>query len=185
MQIFDQLQPRLPLPTDSGTDSGRFRQILEAAAMLHDVGYLINYASHHKHSYHLIVHADLPGWTSREVHLIANIARYHRCAAPSRKHASFAMLTRAERQAVRVLAAILRIADGLDRTHVQRVDAVRVQVRRDAAFFEVSAAEEPSVDLWGAARKGGLFERAIGLIPHFEWRQVSSEISGNRKFASV
>lgn len=171
LAIFDQLGPELARAMgDRGFDAARARQILEAAAVLHDVGYLINYASHHKHSYHLIVHADLPGWTSREVQVIANIARYHRCASPKRKHATFAVLARSDQQLVRVLAAVLRIADGLDRTHIQRVRSVGVQVRSGAAFFAVSADGAPDVDLWGAARKSRLFERIFGLAAHFEWK---------------
>lgn len=104
----------------------RHRVLLEAACVLHDVGYLISYAQHHKHSYHLIVHADLPGLTRREVQVVANVARYHRSAEPKLKHRPFAELSESERTLVEALAGILRIADGLDRTHSQTVTAVRL-----------------------------------------------------------
>lgn len=173
-QIFDQLRPMLPPTRADGQpwfagDAGRARQLLEAAAILHDVGYLINYAAHHKHSYHLILHADLPGWSAREIQVIAQVARYHRCGQPKRKHRAFAMLERADRRLVRELAGILRIADGFDRTHTQLIGDVRLRREGADVVLEVTAAHEPSVDLWGAARKSGLFERAFRLRPRFEW----------------
>lgn len=175
-QIFDQVVPALPPSRPSGRpwfagDPPRARQLLEAAAVLHDVGYLINYAAHHKHSYHLILHADLPGWSAREIQIIAHVARYHRCGPPKRKHRAFAMLDRSDRGLVRELAGILRIADGLDRTHTQLVRSVRLVIDGTTAALAVTADHEPAVDLWGAARKSGLFERAFGLRPSFEWRQ--------------
>ncbi len=171
LSIFDQLQPQvLSAVEDANFEPARLRQMLEAAAVLHDIGYLINYASHHKHSYHLIVHADLPGWTSREVQIIACVARYHRCAAPKKRHRDYGVLSRPDRAVVRTLAGILRIADGLDRTHIQRVAAVATRIVQGAVQFEVTSLDEPGVDLWGAARKSRLFQRSLGLIAHFEWR---------------
>ncbi|MDZ4685937.1 MAG: HD domain-containing protein, partial [Planctomycetaceae bacterium] len=171
LRIFDQMQPDLRRVHGAEFDGVRGRQVLEAAAILHDVGYLINYAAHHKHSYHLIVHANLPGWTSREVQVIANVARYHRCAEPKAGHRTFAVLAKPDQKLVRSLAAILRVADGLDRTHTQRVTGVFVRTEAAAAMFEAVAGEEPGVDLWGGARKSRLFERVFGLTPHFEWRK--------------
>lgn len=172
LSIFDQLvQQRDALKRPESADlSPRDRVLLEAAAILHDVGYLVNYASHHKHSYHLIVHADLPGLTSREIQVVANIARYHRAAEPKDKHRNFAALGVEDRQRVRALAAILRVADGLDRTHMQRVRALRLHLTRSAANFDISADAEPSVDVWGAVRKSRLFSRVYGTLPHFDWK---------------
>jgi exopolyphosphatase/guanosine-5'-triphosphate,3'-diphosphate pyrophosphatase len=171
LRIFDQLvEQRAALKNpDAAALSARDRVLLEAAAVLHDVGYLVNYASHHKHSYHLIVHADLPGLTSREIQVVANIARYHRAAEPKDKHRNFAALAEEDQRRVRALSAILRVADGLDRTHMQRVRDLRLRIARDAAHFGVVADEEPAVDVWGAARKSRLFSRVFGAQPHFEW----------------
>ncbi|MEM1167081.1 MAG: Ppx/GppA phosphatase family protein, partial [Planctomycetota bacterium] len=88
------------------------RELLEAAALLHDVGYFINYAKHHKHSYHLIVHSDVAGYTHRELEIIAQIARYHRRAEPRLKHAPYAALELADRDIVCRLGGILRLAVG-------------------------------------------------------------------------
>jgi len=101
LQLFDAIGPRIGL---TAVD----RQILADAALLHDVGYHINYDRHHKHSYHLIVHAELLGITPAEQVVIANVARYHRGAPPKRKHRNFGTLDKPLRDQVERLAAILR-----------------------------------------------------------------------------
>ena len=146
------------------------RELLEAAGLLHDIGYLVNYSKHHKHSYHLIVHSEMDGFTSREVEIIANIARYHRRADPSAKrHAAFAALSGADRELVRRLAGILRIADGLDRTHTQGVTALNLARSRGVLRIRVEAQEDPGVNLWGASHKCALFERAFGVPVRLDW----------------
>ena len=187
LRIFDQMaqqRARVRLETavsgrGEGGEGMKFdgeaRMLLEASSLLHDIGYLINYAQHHKHSYHLIVHADLAGLTTRQVHVIANVARYHRSAEPKPKHRNFAMLTPEDRALVRGLAGILRIADGLDRTHMQNVREVGVKLEKGAAHFDVRAAEEPAVDIWGAVRKSGLYRACFGVLPHFEWRRPGED----------
>jgi exopolyphosphatase/guanosine-5'-triphosphate,3'-diphosphate pyrophosphatase len=175
LKIFDDLAGQLGGQGGMSVREGmRFdaeaRLLLEASSLLHDVGYLINYAQHHKHSYHLIVHADLPGLTKRQVQVVANVARYHRAAEPKMRHGTFAMLSREDRELVRGLSAILRVADGLDRTHMQSVSSVGVRAEGQIAQFNISAASEPSVDMWGAVRKSGLLKSALGMEAHFEWR---------------
>jgi exopolyphosphatase/guanosine-5'-triphosphate,3'-diphosphate pyrophosphatase len=167
-QIFDQLAGYFRSEPAGWTDDAN-RFILEAAALLRDVGYLINYSRHHRHSYHLIVHSDLPGLTPREVQLIATVARYHRRAMPKKRHPEFAALPKVDRKLVCRLAAILRIADGLDRNRLQIVRRVGVRIQGDTARFALEAAEDPAVDMWGAIRKGRLFEEVFGFKPRFEW----------------
>lgn len=172
LSIFDQLNDAAPhlWPAETRPEA---RLLLEAAAVLHDVGYLINYAGHHKHSYHLIMHADLDGLTGRQIELIANLARYHRRAEPSRRHAAFAKLSRKDRVLVARLAAVLRVADGLDRTHTQGVRSVEVSVDGDTARLIVDATGPAATELWGAQRKDGLFRRALGFDPSFEPRTAA------------
>ena len=129
--------------------------------MLHDVGYLINHEKHHKHAYHLIMHGDLRGFSSREIELIANVARYHRRAAPKQAHANFARLDRAERRLVRRLSGVLRVADGLDRAHGQAVQGIRCRVGDGWVRMLVRATRDPAIELEDATRKAGLFERAF------------------------
>jgi exopolyphosphatase/guanosine-5'-triphosphate,3'-diphosphate pyrophosphatase len=174
LQIFSGLAPLLPRPGDLWTEAVA-RELLEAGAVLHDIGYLINYAGHHKHAHHLIMHADLSGeagggFTRREVEIVAHLARYHRRGEPRETHASFAALSEEDRTLVRRLAAVLRIADGLDRTHTQNVRAVRLRIEEGtAAVFELDADDDPATDVWGASRKAGLFREVFRVEPRFEW----------------
>jgi exopolyphosphatase/guanosine-5'-triphosphate,3'-diphosphate pyrophosphatase len=161
-QLFDGLRGPFGLPPEG-------REILLAAGLLHDVGYLINHARHHKHAYHLIQHAELQGWTAREVELIANVARYHRKASPKKRHPNFARLERPDRRLVRRLAAILRVADGLDRTHTQRISAVGVEVGRGRARFVLAADADPQVERWDTERKASLFAKVFEVMPALVW----------------
>ena len=150
------------------------RPYLEAAARLQDVGYLINYDQHHKHSYHLILNSNLPGFRPRELELIANIARYHRGAPPKQKHDNFRTLPPEDQEKVRRFAAILRIAGGLDRSHTQQVTDVTVQVRRandkvEAIELRAHARGNPEVDLWGARRRVEMFEGEFECKVEVEW----------------
>lgn len=142
------------------------RRTLADAALLHDVGYHINYDRHHKHSYHLIVHADLLGVSPDEQVVLAHVARYHRGAWPKKKHETFAALPAAARATVRRLAALLRVADGLDRGHGGGVERVEVTRAADGAIeiTGIPGAEAGScrLELWGAARKADLLADVAG-----------------------
>jgi len=146
------------------------RRLLEAAAFLRDVGYHIDYTKHHHHTYHLIMHSDLRGFTPREIELIANIARYHRRSVPKKKHANFKKLPKSDRELVEALSAILRIADGLDRTHTQRIQALELEIEAGEGRLIVWAPEQPSADIWGAMQKADLFRKVFRLAPVVEWR---------------
>jgi len=167
-QIFDQMSRHCPRFARSYAGA-EGRDLLRAAALLHDVGYFINYSKHHKHSYHLIIHSELAGFSHRQVEIIANIARYHRRTTPKKRHPNFAKLAREDRDLVRVLSAILRLSVGLDRSHRQNVGRVDIGIVDGVCVFAVEAPEEPTVDLWGAERKAGPFEDATGLRTRFVW----------------
>jgi exopolyphosphatase/guanosine-5'-triphosphate,3'-diphosphate pyrophosphatase len=160
--IFDGLRNRFGLDPEN-------RELLVAAALVHDVGFLVNHAQHHKHAYHLIMHSDLAGWSAREVEAIANVVRYHRRAYPKRAHANFARLDKADRRLVRRLAGILRIAVALNRSHQQLVTDVRCHARRGRVTIVAVAGEEPLVELWDARRKAGLFEKAFDARLTVKW----------------
>ncbi|HKI50588.1 MAG TPA: Ppx/GppA phosphatase family protein [Geothermobacteraceae bacterium] len=136
-------------------------RLLEAAALLHDVGYFINYDQHHKHSYHLIRHANLFGFTPREQELVANIARYHRKAPPKKKHENFARLLPPDQELVRKLGGILRLADGLDRCRTGRVRKIRCQLNQGRLEIQLLGDGDLSVELYGGQSKGDLFEAAF------------------------
>jgi exopolyphosphatase/guanosine-5'-triphosphate,3'-diphosphate pyrophosphatase len=137
---------------------------------VHDVGYLINYAGHHKHSYHLIAHSDISGFTASEIAIIANVARYHRRSEPRKSHGAFARLEKPDRRIVKALAAILRVADGLDRTHTQQIESIELRSDRHGTLTcLVRSASEPLVDIWGAVRKAGLLMQVLKQPVQFEW----------------
>jgi len=145
------------------------RQILEAAALLHDVGYIIRYSDHHKHTYHLIRHSDLFGFTPRERELIAQIGRYHRKALPKKKHASFSRLASSDRLLVKRLGGIVRLADGLDRRRNSMVTALDCSLSDSALTVRVKGESDVSVELFGARNNRELFEaafkRKLVLVP--------------------
>ncbi len=169
LRLYDQLVQELGPEDRMGWCAPESRELLEAAALLHEVGYYIKYAKHHKHTYHLIIHSDLQGFTHRELEIIANVARYHRRAVPKCKHPNFARLNKEDQELVRRLAAILRLANGLDRGHSRLVNDVILVCREGLAEMLVRADSEPLVDLWGAERKGRLFEKVFGYRLRFSW----------------
>lgn len=138
------------------------RKLLEAAAILHDSGYFISYGSHHKHSYHLIRHAELFGFTPRERELIAQIARYHRKSLPKRKHDAFQGLKEKDQLMVARLGGILRLADGLDRRRNSLVQDVSCQFGGTTITLHLTSVEDISVEIFGANAKKDLFEKAFG-----------------------
>jgi exopolyphosphatase/guanosine-5'-triphosphate,3'-diphosphate pyrophosphatase len=156
LQLFDAIGGRL------GCDPEE-RQLLADAALLHDIGYHINYDKHHKHSYHLIQHAELLGLTPADQIIIANVARYHRGAEPRRKHENLVSLDGEMRETIVRLSAILRVADGFDRGHTAAVDSIKVRwMPRALRITAVPNAKGRNIrlDLWGAARKSRLLSEA-------------------------
>jgi exopolyphosphatase/guanosine-5'-triphosphate,3'-diphosphate pyrophosphatase len=138
------------------------RALLHAAAMLHDVGSFVSYNRHHKHTYYLLYHADLPGFTDRERELIATIARYHRRSPPKDRHEEFQRLTPEERVVVRRLSAILRVADGLDRGHRRHVRSVQVKRRGARLQIDVVAEKGSDLEVWSARQKADMLADVIG-----------------------
>jgi len=120
LQLFDQLTPEHGLGAQE-------REWLEYAALLHDIGVHISYERHHKHSYYLIKNGDLRGFEPSEIEMIALVARYHRQNLPKKSHEGYDTLTNPGRRTVRLLGALLRLAEGLERSHAQVVTAIRVQ----------------------------------------------------------
>ena len=159
LRLFDALGARLGCePSERAT--------LADAALLHDVGYHINYDRHHKHSYHLIVHAELLGITPVEQVVIANVARYHRGSAPKKSQRTFGDLDKPLRDQVRRLSALLRFADGFDRGHVGAIDDLDVEWTDGAIRVAPSAARHGQplrLDLWGAQRKSQLLAELAGV----------------------
>lgn len=156
MQMFDDLRALHRY-------GDRERELLEAAALLHDVGYHISGEEHHKHSDYIIRHSPMPGFTNDEAEMIASIARYHRKSHPKKKHVDFGRLSGQEQQMICVLAGILRIAEGLDRRQLQHVQSVRTAISdRSIDIYLTAPTTHPDIELWGAERRKELLEQTFG-----------------------
>ena len=161
LQLFDQLG-----------DVHRFepadRDLLFAAALVHDVGMAISPSAHHKHGAYIVRNAGLPGWRPEEIELIAALVRYHRKSLPKPTHPEWAAASPAARLKIEGLAGILRVADGLDRRHLGVVQSLSVAVSPSTAAVAVEALQDVSTELAAAAFKSDLFVRAFGLPLTFE-----------------
>jgi exopolyphosphatase/guanosine-5'-triphosphate,3'-diphosphate pyrophosphatase len=137
------------------------RELLWAAAMLHDIGVAVDYDDHHKHSRYLILNAGLPGYSPREAALIGQAARYHRKGTPGL--GEFAPLARAgDAQMLDRLSATLRLAEQLERSRDQAVRATDVSVEDGDVELRLHATEDVTIARWAAERQGDLFRRAFG-----------------------
>jgi exopolyphosphatase/guanosine-5'-triphosphate,3'-diphosphate pyrophosphatase len=159
LELFDGLEPAHGL-------SAADRDLLEAAGLLHNVGLFISHAAHHRHSYYVIRNTDqLVGFTDREIELIAQIARYHRKSEPKPRHVEFQALGRADRDRVRILAGILRIAIALDRTRRGAVEVVTVH-HPERGGVDIEVHHPPDADMalerYTAEQRLGLLGRALG-----------------------
>ena len=139
----------------------RHGQLLEAGSLLHDIGYFISYDRHHKHTYHLVRHANLFGFTPPEREIIANIARYHRKAKPKKTHENFCSLSAEDHLLVRKLGGILRLSDGLDRRRNGQVNDIDCRMTNDTFEITLIGKGDLSVELYGAESKGDLFKTAF------------------------
>ncbi len=145
----------------------RYELILRVAALLHEIGLFVNNRSHHKHSMYLIMNSDLFGLSHEDMLIIAMIARYHRRATPQPYHEGFAALNRDARLAVSKLAAILRVADALDRNHMQQVRDIRFEREEGRFVVWIRDVEDLTLERLALKDKGTLFEEVYGLTVSF------------------
>jgi exopolyphosphatase/guanosine-5'-triphosphate,3'-diphosphate pyrophosphatase len=140
----------------------REREWLEYASLLHDVGNHISYERHHRHSYYLIKNGDLRGFEPQEIEVMALVARYHRRGTPKRSHEGFADLPQPLRRTVRVLAAILRVAETLDRSRHGVVSAIAIKDRGTDLRMQVEAEGDAELEVWAGRRQLAILERELG-----------------------
>jgi len=133
-------------------------ELLEYAALLHDVGYLVSHDTHAQHSRYLIKNADLQGFQPEEVTMMSLVARYHRGPPPAPSHPHFGACSDAVQKRIRQLASLIRIAEGLDRSHFQNVVAVRARLSREALTLSVATKGDPQLEVWSGEEEGTLFE---------------------------
>ncbi len=138
--------------------SGDDREILEYGALLHDIGEHVASQGHHKHGAYLIRHGQLRGFTPEEVQLLAGMARWHRRGQPKATDE----LPLLDEDRLRPLTALLRLADGLDRSRNGTVEHVDVRVGPSLAVIRITASDDCELELWGARRKRELFEKVFG-----------------------
>ncbi|MFO0660945.1 MAG: Ppx/GppA phosphatase family protein [Polyangiaceae bacterium] len=141
----------------------RDRLLLQAAAVLHDVGDFIRYEGHHKHSWYLLEHSEIMGLSHAERSVVANLARYHRKSFPDPTHPNFRDLSREDRARVRGLSAILRLADALDREHRGKISSVRGSIGSAGLTLSVEGDGDWELEEWTVARKAGLFRAVYDL----------------------
>jgi exopolyphosphatase / guanosine-5'-triphosphate,3'-diphosphate pyrophosphatase len=161
LDLFDQLEPLHKLGPDD-------RELIEFGALLHDIGWHIDRRGHHKHAMYLIDNGGLKNFSREEIAIIANIARYHRKSAPNMSHEPYAALSSRARQVVQVGAALLRIADGLDRSHGSVVSSVSTKTGKKRVDVSINARGDIELELWGARRKMSMFDKVFGRKLRFK-----------------
>jgi exopolyphosphatase/guanosine-5'-triphosphate,3'-diphosphate pyrophosphatase len=155
LKLFDELREELELPDED-------RELLEYASYLHDIGYYISHRKHHKHALYIIRHADLKGFQENEIEIIANVSRYHRRSTPKKRHGEYWKMKSEIRKRIKKLSAIIRVADGLDRSHYQNVQELDVDLTEDELLLKIKTLDEPHLEIWGAMRKSHLMKEVIG-----------------------
>jgi exopolyphosphatase/guanosine-5'-triphosphate,3'-diphosphate pyrophosphatase len=161
IMLFDQLQAVHHLPAQS-------RVLLEAGALLHDVGHMVSHRGHHKHGEYLTLNGDIVGLEGRDRAVVATLVRYHnRKSQPAGHHVAYSSLHNNDQRIARRLAAILRIAEALDHSHRQRVTTLRASFQRGAVGLQIQARGDATEDLRDAHRSAELFEKEFHVQLHF------------------
>ena len=168
LSIFDQTRSVHGL-------AAREREWLEYASLLHDVGVHISYDRHHRHSYYLIKNGDLRGFEPQEIEAIALMARYHRQGTPKKSHEGYGDLGGSLRATVRVLGAIVRLAEGLDRSHAQAVAGIDLLPHGEEYLARLRARGDVELEVWAAHRHVAPLERELDSTIRFEVERADSK----------
>ena len=184
LQLFDEFRDVLNLEEGD-------RELLEYATLMHDIGYYISYRKHHKHALYIIRHSDLRGFNEDEINIMANVARYHRRSTPKKRHEFYKRMEKPLRKKVKTLSAILRLADGLDRSHYQNVQKLEIDNQDEMVNLYLTTMGDPELEVWGAERKSKLFKKVTGKkleiysVNMNEPEQIQSPAGDNKKLKSV
>jgi len=160
LQLFDETYGSLHHWGD------RERELLWAAAILHNCGLYVSHSAHHKHSYYLVRHGELLGYSELEIEVIANIARYHRKSAPKKKHEAYANLPSQERRLVRQLSAFLRLAIGIDRRQIGAIQKFRCECRSQHIHLYLTPQDlndSCELERWSINQKKAIFEEEFKI----------------------
>lgn len=153
-------------------------ELLEYASLLHDLGYLVTHDEHNEHSRYLIEHAELQGFQPEEVSIMAQVAHYHRGPFPDPSDEHFGRLDSALQPRVRQLAGLLRVAEGLDRSHFQNVVAMRARLTTAALHLLLATKGDPQLEVWAAQEQGTLFELVFNRSLHVEPTEIPARTNG-------
>jgi exopolyphosphatase/guanosine-5'-triphosphate,3'-diphosphate pyrophosphatase len=166
VQLFDELQREHGL-------ARRSRLLLRVAGLVHEVGSFVSGRAHHKHSYYLISNAEIFGLTGEELEVVALVARFHRRACPRRSHLEYVALPRDKRVVVSKLAALLRVADAMDRGHAQQIRRIRTERRGEELVIHVHDAADLTLERRAMTKKADLFEDIYGMTVRLEEAQLA------------
>jgi len=155
LRIFDQTTPLHHLHHDA-------RELLEYAALLHDIGWSGGETKHKRRSYEMIQSAPLDGFSEDEREIIASVARYHGAKPPREHHPWNEKLSPKDRKTVCYLSAIIRIADALDRSHTAAVENVECSLKDDRIILKLDVSHHPHAEIWAVRHKKGYFEQTFG-----------------------
>jgi exopolyphosphatase/guanosine-5'-triphosphate,3'-diphosphate pyrophosphatase len=156
LALFDQLE------ADHGLDAFD-RLLLHVAALLHDIGTYVATTGHHKHGQYLVSNSEIFGLDGDDVAIVSYVVRYHRRALPSNAHTTFMALARHRRLVVMKLAALLRVADALDRGHSQRVKGFDVDRNDDELILHCRSEGDIAAERYGIPQKANMFEQVFGM----------------------
>jgi putative phosphoesterase len=166
LSMFDQIAGRL------GLKNVHDRMLLECACLLHDIGWALGQAGHHKESMRMILAEPDIGLVKRDQLVVANIARYHRRALPSLAHANYRRLGESDRQRVRLLGGLLRLADGLDCQHLKRVRQVKLSLTDRRLIVRCQTAGDAAGERVAARHKSDLLEDVLDRRVELEWNPI-------------
>jgi exopolyphosphatase / guanosine-5'-triphosphate,3'-diphosphate pyrophosphatase len=156
LSLFDGL-------TDEHGLDNHVRLLLEAAAILHDIGTYVQTSGHHKHGQYLVANSEIFGLHGEDIDVVSNVVRYHRKSLPQPSHASYTSLPREKRIVVLKLAAILRVADALDRGHSQRIKRFTMEKSEDELVLRCEYQGDISIERYGLSAKADMFEEVFGM----------------------
>ena len=154
LQLFDATQALHGL-------AARDREMLEFACLLHDVGQHVSRKGHHRHAAYLVEHGALRGFDPDEIAFLAALVRHHRRGEPKASEPRFAALGGEDRDRLRKLAALLRLADALDRSRGGIVEGVRAEVMPELVILRVAVTGDAELELWAVRRRRELFEKVF------------------------
>ncbi len=156
LSLFDQTEPLHGLGKQE-------RIYLEAAALLHDVGYFISMQKHHKHSHYIIANSEIVGLTPSERQVVAGISRYHRKAVPGASHPEFETLPKRDREIVWALSSMLRIADALDKEHAGAIRSIDCRIQNGSLSIRAAGRKSCRLEALGVMKVASMFCDRFGV----------------------